>query len=122
MKKVKLKSLVLVSICIISLMSCTVLDKISQKEYWEETCIEYIAVYDSCELAPKQFLTGAQMIIYTINGLEDDVRIWGKECNFETGDSLYKKYERWHQPGTGYPIWKGLLIDKNQNYIYTLVN
>ena len=103
-------------------MSCTVLEKISQKEYWEETCMEYIAIYDSCELAPNQFLKGSQMIIYITDNLEKDKRIWGKECSFKSGDSLYIKYERWHQPGTGYPIWKGFLVNKNQNYNYPLVN
>ena len=58
-----MKKLLILAI-VLSLCGCSVMEKISNKPYWEEVCIEPYAYYDSCHQIPKKFMISARTMIY----------------------------------------------------------
>ena len=117
-----MKRVLIVLIVMCLFCSCSMMNTITGKEYWDEVCIEPYANFDSCQLLPKKFIQGQKSLVCMTDstGTTQWNIIWGDECNFKPGEMLYVKYTRYHSPTSGTGGWKGYLINENEHIVYTL--
>ena len=116
-----MKKLLILAI-VLSLCGCSVMEKISNKPYWEEVCIEPYAYYDSCHQMPKKFMISARTMIYmtdSTNTMQCNI-IWGDTCVFVPGEMLYVRWHRSHSPSTGTAGWRATLINHKEQLTYHL--
>lgn len=108
----------LIVMCVISLMSCNVTNKISTTKF--EDCIDYLGTYDTARLIPTHFLRGNTTIVC----FEDDsaVVIWGKKCEFVKSEPLYAKAVWFYSPGFGGGRWKYFLMNEDESIKYSLLD
>ena len=109
----KTTQLIFLALIVLKLLSCGVINKITQEP---QTCVEYLCVYDSCDLVPNPFWRAQTMVIYGTDNIDKGcLEIWAKECNFKPGDSLWVKQVRYYSPGHSGSYWKAFLINKYAN-------
>ena len=115
-----MKAIVFLLMCVLSLMSCNVMDKIVGTKYWDEVIIEPYAHYDSSRLMPKRFMKGPQTILFVTDSTNSKqcCIIWGDSCLFKPNEMIYTKYKRAHAPGTGSAYWKEYLISVDEQLTY----
>lgn len=104
------------------LCSCNAMKKFAGVGYWEETCVEKLAVYDSMRLMPKRFIQGQKSMVFMTDSTNERVCaiIWGDSCDFKPGEMIYVKHARSHAPGTGTAYWKPYLINKDEQLTYII--
>ena len=101
--------------CVISLMSCTMFEKIATYPQ-VEPCIEFLGTYDTARIIPAHFPHGNTTIVC----FEDDsaVVIWGKKCNFIKSDSLFVHSVWWGSIRS----WKYFLANNDESLKYPLLD
>lgn len=112
----------MILMCILSLLSCSTWNKIVGTDYWNDECIEILAVYDSSNLIPKKWFQGHTNIVYMTDFTDSAgcTIIWGRECMFKPGEMLYVKSKRSRAPGSGTSYWKYFLVNENGSLIYSI--
>ena len=107
-----MKYLIFLSIVIVA-MSCSFGKKMVERESLYKTK-KYIGVYDTCYFHSGGFMVAPTVLIQ----MKDTtfVCVYGKKCEFEHGEWLYRKYEYWN----GQNKWKKFVVNLNEEYKYAI--